>query len=492
MVLHIRSEVRCLLSAFLMPLVVRAVPEVLMGPYIVGFDPIAYYVPVVYSWIRHGVDFWHFVAVVPLLYCILAATTLLGVDIAFAIKVTGPLLHGLLALAAYGFASRALGWSPRKSLFTTLLAALYFVALRVSWDLLRTELALIFLFLTFTMLNRDFNNWKSFVLLPLTMVLVTLSHELVTVIMLVVVAAMALRSLLEKEYVKTRSLALASLPAALLFLFIFYAKCRVSSGEFLIRLVGFPRKESDGWLSLFGFSSYPDMAISMVGFLLYCHLLLLPLAIKGAKVLKNFQIKSWTLWSLGAILFPVVSQSAEFGGYRWTLMLTYPLSFYAMEALTNIKLNYRRLLLLSTIGMFTVGFMTLPYNYGFPYFAIPQYHVYTPSSMLQNTVPLSDCRDTVNALRWLKNDMNGGALLLTHRVFYGWALLMLDEDQIMHYEYGNPKEVARDVAQLGYDEIYLIWWVNGSGWHGQPTVSSSFKEVYRSGRIAIYVYELEV
>jgi len=463
-----------------------------MGPYIVGFDPIAYYIPVVYSWMRHGIDFWGFLAEVPLLYCILTLINRLGVDIVFALKIVGPLLHGFLALTVYGFASRTLGWSPRKGFFATLLATLYFVALRISWDLLRTELALIFLFLTLTMLNRDFNNWKSFVLLPLTMILVTLSHELVTVIMLVVVAAMALRSLFEKEYVKTRSLVLASLPATLQFLFIFYAKCRVSSGEFLIRLVSFPGKESEGWLSLFGFSSYPDMVTNMLGFLLYCHLLLLPLAIKGVKFLKNLQIRSWTLWSLGAILFPVVSQSAEFGGYRWTLMLTYPLSFYAVEALINVKLDHRRLLLLFTIGMFTVGFVTMPYEYGFPCFAIPQYQVYIPSSMLQNSVPLSDCQDTVNVLQWLKKDMGRNALLLTHRVFYGWSILMLDEDQIINYEYGNPAEVARDVAQLGYDGIYLIWWVNGFGWHGQPTVSSSFEEIYRSGRIAIYAYELEV
>jgi hypothetical protein len=487
--LQARSEVRYLPFVFLIPLVVRAVPEVLMGPYIVGFDPMAYYVPSVYSWIRHDVDLWSFLAEVPLLYCILAPPTLLGFDIVFVLKVVGPLLHGSLALAAYGFARRALGWSPGKGFFATLLVTLYFVALRVSWDLLRTELALIFLFMTLTMLQRGFGGWKNLVLLPLAMILVALSHELVTVIMFVVVAAMVLRSLFERGYVEARSLVLASLPATLLFLFVFYAKCRVSSGEFLTKLISFPGKESEGWLSLFGFSSYQDMAVNMLGFLLYCHLLLMPLAVRGARFLKNLQIRSWTLWSLGAILSPVVSQSAEFGGYRWTLMLTYPLSFYAVEALANARLDRRRLLLLVTIGVFTVGFVTMPYEYGFPYFAIPQYRVYIPSSMLQNTVPLSDCRDTVSVLQWLKNGMDGDARLLTHRVFYGWALLTLDEDQVIHYEYGNPEEAAREVAQRGCDKIYLIWWVNGFGWHGQPTISSSFKEVWRSGRIAAYIYE---
>jgi hypothetical protein len=34
----------------------------------------------------------------------------------------------------------------------------------------------------------------------------------------------------------------------------------------------------------------------------------------------------------------------------------------------------------------------------------------------------------------------------------------------------------------------LIWWVNGSGWHNEPTVSSAFGEVYESGKIAIFMY----
>jgi len=485
-VLRTRGEIRYLLSAFFIPMVVRALPEVLMGPFLAGFDSIAYYVPFVYSWVRHGVDFWRFMAEVPLLYCIVTPLTLLGMDVVLVLKVVAPLLHGLLALAVYCYASRALGWPPRKSFFATLLVTLYFVALRISWDLLRNELALIFLFVALTMLYKGFNDWKTWTLLPLTMILVALSHELVTVIMFVVVAVMVLRLWFKKECVEARSLVLASLPAALLFLLIVYAKCRVSSGEFLMVLVSFPVREPEGWLSLFGFSSYQDMVVNMLGFLLYCYLPMLPLAMMGVKFLKNVQIKSWTLWSLGAILFPVISQSAWFGGYRWTLMLTYPLSFYAIEALTNVKQKFHRLLVLFVLGILTVSFIAMPYGYGV--FAIRQYTIYIPSSMLQNSVPLSDCQDTINVLRWLKNNVDGNARLLTHRAFYGWATLMLNEDQIIHYEYGNPEKVAEELAQFGYDEVYLIWWVNGDGWYGQPTVSSLFREVCRSGRIAIYTY----
>jgi hypothetical protein len=79
--------------------------------------------------------------------------------------------------------------------------------------------------------------------------------------------------------------------------------------------------------------------------------------------------------------------------------------------------------------------------------------------------------------------------LLTHRVFYGWALTTFNPDQIFLYEYGNPLNAATTAAQTGYSQIYLIWWVSGHGWDGQPTVASAFHEIYQSGGIAIYQYE---
>jgi hypothetical protein len=68
-------------------------------------------------------------------------------------------------------------------------------------------------------------------------------------------------------------------------------------------------------------------------------------------------------------------------------------------------------------------------------------------------------------------------------------MLTVNASQLVLYEYDNPLSAANTTAQEGHSNIYLIWWVNGDGWYGQPTVSSSFKEVYHSGEIAIYSYE---
>jgi hypothetical protein len=174
--------------------------------------------------------------------------------------------------------------------------------------------------------------------------------------------------------------------------------------------------------------------------------------------------------------------------YRWILLLTYPLAFYAAEGFAGLRLNGYKVgaaLLLATLS---AGFMILPNSIAFPYFAA--FPLYVPTSMLQNTVSLSDCQDTVNVLQWAKINMDDETRLLVHSAFYGWASLTLDSNQLIPYGYDNPETVAQKLREDGsHYQLYLIWWVNGSGWYDQPVVSSAFGEMlYESGQIAIFTY----
>lgn len=484
-----RSENWYLLLAFTIPLVVRAIPEILMGPYVVGFDPVGYYIPIVITWLKEGINFWEFMATAPLFYTILMGMPSLGIPLTLSLKIIPPFLHGLLALAIYFYASRALSWSYRKSLLVSLLATLYFVALRISWDMLRNELGLVLLFVTLTLLQKDGKRWKHYALLSISMSFVVLAHQFVAVIMFAVTAVTIVRMLFTKKHVETRSLVVTSVPATLLFLLIVYANY-VISPRFAV-VSSFSRMESEGYFTLFGFASYPDMVINTLSFLLYCCLPLLPFVIVGAGRLNNLQIKSWLVWSLAAICSPIISPNAFIpGGYRWTLMLVFPMSFYAVEALVRFKSNTRQLLVAFVLLALTTSFVIAPYDRAFPYYTLFPYYV--PSSMLQNTVPLSDCENTVDALQWLESNMHDGARLLTHTAFHGWSLMVLNTDQIIPYGYGNPWEAMQETLQEGYNQVYLIWWTDGNGWHGQPTVPSSFKEVYKSGRIAVFIHQCEL
>jgi hypothetical protein len=476
------------LLAFLIPSVMRAIPEILMGPYVVGFDTLAYYVPNTLVWLRDGVGFWSFVAVAPFLYVLLMGATSIGVPIVISLKVMSPLLLGFLGLTVYFYANKTLSWSQRKSLLVVLFATLYFVALRVSWDMLRSELALIFLFATLIFLKKDGNHFRNGVLLSLVMLSVVFSQQLVAVIMFAIVLATIVRLYLDKEIVGLRRLIACSVPAAALFLLIVYANY-VASSQFSV-VSGFLGQNSEGFMALFGFASYTDMVIDTLGFLVFCYLPLVPLLVLGARRFKrNLQLKVWVFWIFLSLLLIIVSPGAFFAvfPYRWTLLLTYPLAFYAAEGFASLKLDLYKAGVGLMLATLSVSFMVLPNSLAFPYFGL--FTLYVPSSMLQNTVLLSDSQDTVNALQWVRNNMPSDARLLVHDVFYGWASLTLDGGQLIRYGYGHPETMAQKLEENGSEyKLYLVWWINGSGWHGQPNVPSAFRVVYESGRIAVFTY----
>jgi hypothetical protein len=483
-----------LFLAFLVPLVVRVIPEILMGSYVVGFDTLAYYVPNTLVWLRDGVGFWSFLATAPFLYVLLMSVTAVGVPIVATLKVLSPLLLGLLGVAVYFFAHKTLSWSPKKSLLAVLFATLYFVALRISWDMLRSELALIFMFVALIFIEKDGKPIRNGVLLSLAMLSVVFAHQLVAVIMLFIVLVTVVRWFLDRRMIDVRRLVVCSVPAACLFSVIVYANYVVSP-QFSV-VSGFPAKESEGFMALAGFASYPAMVSDTLVFLAFCYLPLLPLVVLGFKWFKgNLQLKAWVLWVLIALSvgFVVPSFFVVVLPHRWILLLTYPLAFFAADAFAKLRLNALKTGILK-VGMglvlvtLSLTFLVLPYSLAFPYFSYGS--VYTPVSMLHNTMPLSDCRDTVNALQWVGSRMDNGSRLLVHDAFYGWAILTLDGDCLLRYGYNDPASYAQVLVDNGSTyPLYLIWWVNGSGWCGQPTVSSVFEEVYTSGKIAVYSYQ---
>ena len=442
--LRLRGRFVFPLLSFTIPLILRAVPEVLMSPYVVGFDTMGYYVPTTLLWLRGGVDLWSFFASAPLFYTIVVFLVSLGGPLITVLKVIPVVLHGFLGLSIYAYARSGLGWSPSKSTVTALLSTVYFVALRISWDLLRNELALIFFFVVLTLLSTGQHSvcsWKRYVLLSLTMMAVVLAHQLVSVIMLGVVVFTIVHKLLRKEFARAVNLIVVSLPAALFFVIVYFS----SVAEFHF----FDFSTNVGW-PLSGFSSYQSMLISEVGFFLYCYLPLLPLVLVSFKRFGNLQLRSWVLLSLVLLLIPIAFPS----NFRWVMMFTYPLAFYVSDTLSRVKsvswkrfgLTLHRIVVIYLVLMMSIlslGFMLMPPEKPLSYFDPGQYNGYIyaiPSSVLQNTVSIADCKDTANALQWFKDNMTETSVLLTHRAFYGWALSTLKQNQVVLYEYDNPQK----------------------------------------------------
>jgi hypothetical protein len=482
------------LIVFVIPLIVRVIPEILMGPYIVGFDTLGFYVPNTLLWLHDGVNIGNFLATAPLFYTVFMSLVALGGSPVLVLKIISPLLLSFLSLSMYAYAKRGLGWSPSKSAFVAFLGSIYFVALRASWDQLREELGLIFFFAVLMLLiSKKDRSWKHNVILSLSMVAVVLSHQLVSVLMFGVIVFTLARNLTRKDFFGLIKLFVVSLPAMLYF-FIVYL-----SGVLRIGFLDYSTNVGSPLLSWTGFTSYPSMLLSEGGLFLYCFLLVLPVALISLSRLRNLQLMSWIVFSLILMLLPIASVSP----FRWILMLTYPLAFYATDGISRLKsikwkrfkLTVQRIaivyLVLST-GILSFGFIAMGSEKPFLYFnpGINNYVYQIPTSMLQNTISITDCQDTNNALLWFKDNVNSSSLLLTHRVFYGWALLTLNERQIRNYEFDAPDKYAMLISAEGHSQLYLIWWAKGEGWYGQPTLPSSFEEIYHSGKIAIYSYNI--
>jgi hypothetical protein len=85
--------------------------------------------------------------------------------------------------------------------------------------------------------------------------------------------------------------------------------------------------------------------------------------------------------------------------------------------------------------------------------------------------------------------MPANSYLLVHQAFYGLATLTVNIDNLHYYGYDYPELTAKNLTNDNPSSpVYLIWWVNGTSWYGQPNVSSSFSELYHSGNIAIYKF----
>jgi hypothetical protein len=482
--------------AFAIPFLIRAIPEILMGPYVVGFDTESYYIPTILTWMRHGAGLFNILASAPMFYTIVASFASLGVPLVAVLKAAPILLHGFLGLSIYTYAKGGLSWSPKKSLLTALIGTVYFVAMRVSWDLLRNELAVIFLFVVLTLLSKDeveeSRSWKCYFALSLSMMAVVVAHQLVSVIMMGMLTVFILLRLKKKRYLKAADLLLLAIPSILYFTVVYFSPAvEANSIDFTTNF---------GW-PLSNFVSYPQMLLDEAGFFFYCYLPLLPLAVLSWRAFKNLQMRTWLVITFILLLIPIVSLS----NFRWVMMFTYPLAFYAANSLSLLKrFSWRRfrltahriavIYLIASVGFLSLAFTVQSPEAPFSYFradGLNPFIYQIPSSMLQNTLSVNDCQDTSNALQWFNINTESNAVLLSHRAFYGWALTTLAENQVDLYEFGNPVEAAQNATLTTHNPVYLIWWTLGVGWYGLPTVPLSFQEVYHSGRIAIYRYSTD-
>jgi hypothetical protein len=475
---------RFAIAALLIPLGIRSIPEILVGPYPVGWDTIAFYVPNTLDWAAGKASFLQMLGTAPLMYMISVPVYKAShVNPVWIFKVMGPLLYGSMIFALFRFLRLGLKWNDRMALGGALLTSLYFVTLRISWDLYRNMLGLTFILVALVYLCNP-KGLRSLSLLALSGIGAVAADQLTGVITLFVIGSLALTELVKKRRTQFMNLVLAATPAIALFLSIVYVDFGVLGNSLGQQQPPLPELRSIS---------------TSLGFLGYAYVPLLPMVALGVRKVSNLELKSWSFFCItGAMTALIPFVGPNMASYRWSLLVSIPLCVFAaagLARLTSAQLSVgmgrwlqRKILPIFSIVIVLSAtlYIALPAQLAMPYYTA--YSDLLTTSMVQDTVPLSDMGHLHELLGWVNARSGPGTVLITHQAIYGWARAYESSEPIVNYAYSSPLEGVQMAKALGYSSIMMIWWVNGSGWHGQPTVPVGFIPVVSDGNMVVYAY----
>jgi ABC-type lipoprotein release transport system permease subunit len=460
-----------LAASFTLPFMVRAIPEVIVWPLPIGWDTVASYIPGLVA-LRSGyeTELYDLISQRPFFWAVISLPYPLEHVNPF--KVMPLLFHGLLGASAYLFARSVLR-NEGKALAVSLFSTLYFVSLRVSWDLHANEMGLILLFAGLTLLRDEDMSWSKVAVASTLAFALTLTHEAASMLFFVTSIPEALRLSRKTERSNAlKYLIIIALPLAF----------------FSYRLVAqdFPMILNPMNNSRYPSRTYLEMSFSTVMFYVFSILPLTYLAVFGLSTkFDTWVLKSWLLGSSLAALSPVFSPTAAISFWtRWCYLSVYPLAFYTVEGLSRLvrlKIVLRKiripvglvlgLLLTSQLVFISYQLVYPPPGNFLPYQSIfgsestwIRWHF--PSSLQLSTVYPEEASDAVASVEWLNRHIEGKAFLIVDEEFRGYAALHHDQEKILLVDIGSPwyinenweadaESKAASLHDQGF-EIYLL------------------------------------
>ncbi len=327
------------LLLFATALLLRTLPEIAVRKYPVGYDLLAYYIPIatrlapeikangivkavktIQAGAHRQAPLFHVATAL-----ILLAT---GVNPLTLFKALSPILYALLILSYYLFLTKALEKSHRQAILTSLLLAFHPISLRISWDLLRntTGMALFFI-LCIVLKNSQKTPLRKTIYATILMITIALTHQLAATLATLAVAELLLRQLRDKQ---SRREALKT--AVILAPYIIWAakykylqailKGGLLHGELELEHRGMP------------------LASTLLLFLLSYHITI-PIIILGIR--KEIFLTLPTIWLTYATFSPIIPAiPAPLVSVRWQLLLVYPLTIFFTNGLQKTPKNTRK------------------------------------------------------------------------------------------------------------------------------------------------------
>ena len=487
--LHGIKSRRFVLLSIVFPLGLRTIPELLAGPWPLGFDTVWVYAPFVKDVEREGLgsafaSFFSLNHSAPLVYVLLGLGAVATGAPPFAItKAAAPLLYGFLGLSIYYFGRRGLHWDQRKSLFLVLVTILYFVPLRFSWDMYKNLLGYAF-FLMALAHFRDSRHMRETIFLLAFAGFSILSSELTAALLGAIAGALFVLELIRERRWNLPAIAVLSVAglSTLFYLGVLFPATVAPSplavppaqSLFLYNYVGVAE---DVYL-------YPSLGDVYATVLLLSGMVLgplIPFAVAG--FVRERRMVVWTaILAIGAFSILAWPFAAIPAWHRWLFMLAFPALGFATHGV--LKMDRRiRVAFLAVLLVLAASFVALPPSNAFPFYTNPLTIAYVQTSMLQNTIPLGDSSDVIAALEWLNTQQFRDSILLTHLSFAGWAELYSDIPHL--YAFADPAQVNGGNFS-GFRHVFVVYWARNQGWYNPSLLPDRMSLAHSISRIAVY------
>jgi len=498
--MRFKKDVLAILFLFVFAMIIRSWPQVKAGMWPIGYDTFNTYAPDLLKFDGHFLR-WFFSA--NLLYFLLwPFYKFLAVNPYFVVKYAGPILYGLFGLSFFIFCRKYFKWSVLISFMAGLLFLVQLPTLRMSWDLFRNMLGLIFLFPALYLLENN-GRLRNLILLMILSVLIILSNQLVAGLWFVVVFIWLLKNLIEKKYQNISEILIVVIPSLVIFFLSLRTPAVNDFGGHVIY-----KDESDiiyGYFEAYRHSlSYRDLASTIFGYFWLNFNFVLPLALYGWWILrKNLILSTLTIWLLIGTFSALI-----FGGYglffwsRWLLMLSLPFTIYTVVALIEIgrrisKLKIFQPKILSSLFKFVsvvvlIAYFGLFICYNFPFISTPsqeakppfkseKYNSLLPPSMINNSVGFESIKEVEDCIAYLNVTPTNSVVLIDNR-YRGMVLTNLDYSQRYVYTYPwSPKinqALIDELRTKNIGPIYMIWTSHES--------IPEFDRAFQSGQNSVY------
>lgn len=479
---------RLTLLAVVVPVLIRAIPEILAGPYPLGFDTVWVYAPFAKSIQTDGFGTAMLEVVSDrsalLMYVLIGVAAMISNAEPFLItKAIGPLLHAFLVFSVYYFVKFGLRWDDRRCILIILISSLYFVPLRFTWDMYKNTLGYGLLILALTHLKMGTTmryRWPFFPLAGLSI----LASELIAVLLGAIAGLLFLREMVRYRKWSLHMLAVGfvSFSVALV-----YRKLLFPPPPLVSPLAPFQAGTSIlyNYVGLsYDVYNYPGLWDVYLGVLLLSVMILLPLSpFAWLGFHRETPMLAWmSALLVGAFSILILPFAALPMWHRWLLMLTLPVMIFAVNGLATLR---REIVIafLATLVVLSVSFMALPPNIALPYYTNHYTLPFVPSSMMQNTVPLDDSVDIMEVSSWLNDMQFDNYVLLAHFSFAGWAKFYSSIPEV--FEFRDPAQV-NDGNFSPYNHVFLLYWAVDRGWFNPQLLPAGMVEIHTSNNIAVY------